>query len=86
MVYCRPIDEDLDGQEMSDGEYDERSQDSYGTPRRQQPQEMTEERRQKLREVEVRKQALDFHNHGPHWLFLNYNQIMENQTDFSYNH
>jgi len=41
---------------MSDGEYtDDRSQDSYGTPRRQLTHEMTEERRQKLREVEVRR-------------------------------
>ncbi|KAL4220667.1 U2 snRNP-associated SURP domain-containing protein [Mactra antiquata] len=51
----QPIDDDnLDGQEMSDDDYDDRSQDSYGTPRHQQSQEMTEERRRKLREIEVK--------------------------------
>lgn len=57
MNFCRPIDDDnLDGQEMSDGDYaDDQSQDSYGTPRQHQAVEMTEERRRKLREVEVPK-------------------------------
>lgn len=43
-------DEDLDGQEMSDD--GEISEGSYGTPRNQ--PEMTEERRRKLREIEVK--------------------------------
>lgn len=55
MFYFRPIDDDnIDGQEMSDDDYqDDKSQDSYGTPRQHQQQEMTEERRRKLREIEV---------------------------------
>ena len=51
----RPIDDDnIDGQEMSDDDYqDDKSQDSYGTPRQHHQPEMTEERRRKLREIEV---------------------------------
>jgi len=49
-IFTRPIDDDLDGEEMSDG--DSKSDLSYGTPR-QQTGEMTEERRKKLREIEV---------------------------------
>lgn len=52
----QPIDDDnIDGQEMSDDDYqDDKSQDSYGTPRQHPQQEMTEERRRKLREIEVK--------------------------------
>ncbi|XP_045199321.2 U2 snRNP-associated SURP motif-containing protein-like isoform X2 [Mercenaria mercenaria] len=52
----QPIEEEnLDGQEMSDDDYqDDKSQDSYGTPRQHHQPEMTEERRRKLREIEVK--------------------------------